>query len=262
MVLTVYLIDLILVKPPFFLNKSLLAEGNVIMRSPTTMYDDLAINAANNATLRLVNGNWANYLQRALHGFKSSAHTYKTDGMRALLEQFRRRRPSTYHHSMRVCRLSRAIGHAVGFNHARLKELSYTALLHDVGKILVPEPVLNRPRKPTRTELFILHMHPNFGALLAYYYDLPAELRISTQHHHERWDGKGYPHRLGGEDIPLMARIVQIGDSYDAMVVERPYSRPLTHNKALAELRRHAGKQFDPRLLEAFLDGFQMRAQR
>lgn len=220
------------------------------------MYDELSLEAANAATLRLVNQGWANYLQRVLLHLKTIGHTYKTDGTEALIKRFKRARPETYYHSVRVCRLSRAIGQALGFDNTRLKQLSYTAFLHDVGKILVPECVLNRPRKPTRTELFILHKHPSFGALLASYYNLPPELRIRTQHHHERWDGKGYPHRLGGEDIPLMARIVQVADTYDAMVAERPYRKPLTHDAAVAELRRHVNKQFDPRAVEAFLDAF------
>jgi len=218
------------------------------------MFDELRLEASNAATLRLVNASWANYLQRALRRLKSIGQTHKTDGTEALIRRFKATRPETYYHSVRVCRLSRAVGRALGFHEARLKQLSYTALLHDVGKILVPAAVLNRPRKPTRTEFFILHKHPTFGAVLASYYNLQPELRIRTQHHHERWDGRGYPHRLGGEDIPLMARIVQVADTYDAMVGDRPYRKPLTHDEAVAELRRHACKQFDPRVVEAFLD--------
>lgn len=218
------------------------------------MFDELRLEASNAATLRLVDASWATYLQRVLRQLKSLGQRHQTDGAEDLIRRFKRARPETYHHSVRVCRLSRAIGRAFGFHEARLKQLSYTAFLHDVGKILVPSAVLNRPRKPTRTEFFILHLHPTFGALLASYYNLQPELRIRTQHHHERWDGKGYPHRLGGEDIPLMARIVQVADTYDAMVGDRPYRKPLTHEEATAELRRHACKQFDPRVVEAFLD--------
>ena len=221
------------------------------------MYNDLALDAANAATIRLVNGSWANYLQRVLRHLKSIGHQCRMDGTEALIKRFRQLRPVTYNHSVRVARFARATGRAFGFNDARLRQLAQTAVLHDVGKILIPEMVLNRPRRPTPTELFILHMHPSFGALLASYYNLPAELRIRTQHHHERWDGLGYPHKLGGEDIPLMARIVQVADTYDAMVAaDRPYRRPLTHEEAAAELRQHEGKQFDPRVIEAFLDTF------
>ena len=220
------------------------------------MYEDITFEATGAATIRLVNGSWASYLQRALTNLKTLGHRYRADGTEALIKRFKQARPETYYHSVRVSRLSRTVGRAYGFDDARLKKLCYTAVLHDVGKILVPEAVLSRPRKPTRTELFILHLHPSFGALLASYFNLPAELRIRTQHHHERWDGQGYPHRLGGEDIPLMARIVQVADTYDAMVSHRPYRQPLSHNVAAAELIKHSAKQFDPRVVEAFLDTF------
>jgi len=220
------------------------------------MYDEMTIEIANAATIRLVNGSWANYLTRALQSLKAIGRLQRADGTEALIKRLKKARPATYFHSVRVSRLSKSVGRAFGFDDARLKQLCYAAVLHDSGKILVPEAVLNRPRKPTPTELFILHKHPSFGALLATYFNLPAELRIRTQHHHERWDGNGYPHKLGGEDIPLMARIVQVADSYDAMVADRPYRKALGHDEAAKELRRHEGKQFDPRVIEAFLDTF------
>jgi HD-GYP domain-containing protein (c-di-GMP phosphodiesterase class II) len=220
------------------------------------MYDEMTLEAGNAATIRLVNTSWANYLTRFLQRLKAVGRFHRADGTEALIKRFKRSRPETYFHSVRVSRFSRAIGHAYGFDDARLKQLCYTAVLHDVGKILVPEAVLNRPRKPTRTEFFILHQHPSFGALLASYFNLPAELRVRTQHHHERWDGCGYPHKLGGEDIPLMARIVQVADTYDAMVSDRPYRKALAHEEAARELRRCEGKQFDPRVIEAFLDTY------
>ena len=218
------------------------------------MYDEMTLEVGNAATIRLVNSSWANYLTRFLQRLKTIGRFHKADGTEALVKRLKSARPETYYHSVRVSRVSRSIGRAFGFDDARLKQLCYAAVLHDVGKILVPEAVLNRPRKPTPTELFILHKHPSFGALLASYFNLPAELRVRTQHHHERWDGRGYPHRLGGEDIPLMARIVQVADTYDAMVSDRSYRKALSHETAAAELRRHARKQFDPRVIEAFLD--------
>jgi HD-GYP domain-containing protein (c-di-GMP phosphodiesterase class II) len=220
------------------------------------MYDEMTLEAEGAATIRLVSGSWANYLTRFLQRMKAIGHFYRADGTESLIKRFKRMRPDTYFHSVRVSRFSRRIGRGFGFNDARLKQLCSAAVLHDVGKMLVPETILNRPRKPNRTELFILHKHPSFGALLASYFNLPAELRIRTQHHHERWDGRGYPHGLGGEEIPLMARIVQVADTYDAMVSDRPYRRPLTHEQAAAELRLHEGKQFDPRVIEAFLDTY------
>ena len=220
------------------------------------MYDEMTLEAVNAATIRLVNASWANYLTRFLQRLKTIGRIHRADGTEALIKRFKRSRPDTYFHSVRVSRYSRAIGRGYGFDDARLKQLCYTAVLHDVGKILVPEMVLNRPRKPTRTEFFILHQHPSFGALLASYFNLSAELRVRTQHHHERWDGRGYPHKLGGEDIPLMARIVQVADTYDAMVSDRPYRKALSHEAAASELRLCEGKQFDPRVIEAFLDTY------
>jgi HD-GYP domain-containing protein (c-di-GMP phosphodiesterase class II) len=220
------------------------------------MYDEIRLEAGNAATIKLVNASWANYLTRLLQLLKSAGRLHKEDGTEALVKRLKRARPETYYHSVRVSRVSRAVGRAFGFDDARLKQLCYAAVLHDVGKILVPEAILNRPRKPTRTELFILHKHPSFGALLASYFNLPAALRIRTEHHHERWDGRGYPHKLGGEDIPLMARIVQVADTYDAMVSDRSYRKALSHETAARELRLHEGKQFDPRVIQAFLDTY------
>ncbi len=225
------------------------------------MQDELSLDFQGTATVRLASAGWTHYFQQACARLKAlgagrERAMKSTDGIQTLVARLRRTRPSTYQHCVRVARISHAMGRAYGFDDARLKQLASTAMMHDIGKILVPESILMRPRKPTRLEQFILHLHPSFGALLATYFNLSPELRIRTEHHHERWDGKGYPHRLGGEDIPLMARIVQVADTYDAIVSNRAYNKPREHNEAVAELRQHTGKQFDPRVVEAFLDSF------
>jgi HD-GYP domain-containing protein (c-di-GMP phosphodiesterase class II) len=217
------------------------------------MHEELSLEVVT-PTIRLVSASWAGHLQRACGVLKAAGGRHRTDGIRALVAQLRRTRPSTYQHCVRAARVSRHIGLALGFDDVRLKQVSSTAMMHDIGKILVPEYILSRPRKPTRFERFVLNLHPNFGALLATYFNLSAEMRIRTQHHHERWDGRGYPHRLGGEDIPLMARIVQVADSFDAMMDKRGYNSPRTPEDAATELRRESGKQFDPLVIEAFLD--------
>jgi polar amino acid transport system substrate-binding protein len=207
-------------------------------------------------TLRLVSESWDGRVRRLCADFRAEgAHRRgESDGVRALVGQLKRTRPSTYGHCVRAARHSRRVGLVLGFDAPRLRQLSLTAMMHDIGKIFVPEVILNRPRRPTRFERFVLNLHPTFGALLASYYGLTAELRIRTQHHHERWDGRGYPHRLGGEDIPLMARIVQVADTFDAMIEQRAYNTPRTVEEAVAELRRESRRQFDPRVVEAFLD--------
>jgi HD-GYP domain-containing protein (c-di-GMP phosphodiesterase class II) len=226
------------------------------------MREELSLNANGAATVRLLDASWATYLQQACQRLKSAGQRHKSEGAQALVRHLKRARPSTYEHCVRVARVSRVTGRAFGFDAPRLQQLSATAMMHDIGKILVPESVLSRPRKPTRFERILLDLHPTLGALLASYFNLPAELRIRTEHHHERWDGRGYPHRLGGTDIPLMARIVQVADTYDAMTAKRPYNQPRTHADAVAELRAESGKQFDPRVVEAFLDVYPVEGER
>ena len=216
------------------------------------MQDELSMELLT-PTVRLVNESWAGHVQRLCAGWKAE-DAGESCGVRALVGRLRRTRPSTYDHCVRTARFSRRVGLALGFDEPRLKQLSLTAMMHDIGKILVPERILSRPSRPTRFERFVLNLHPNFGALLASYYGLTAELRIRTQHHHERWDGRGYPRGLGGEDIPLMARVVQVADTFDAMVEQREYNTPRTPDEAAAELRRETRTQFDPRVVEAFLD--------
>lgn len=223
------------------------------------MLDEALLEIPGTATVQLINSSWASHLQRVCARLKSIGLRHRDDGLQYLMRRLRHSRPSTYFHCLRVARLSHATGRAFGFNEEQVRQLSHTAMMHDIGKLLVPESILNRPRRPTRLEQFILHLHPNLGALLTSYFNLSPELRVRTQHHHERWDGRGYPHHLGGEDIPLMARIVQVVDTYDAMVERRPYREPLSHPDAVAELRRQGGSQFDPRVIEAFLDTFPKR---
>lgn len=220
------------------------------------MRDELMLDLNGAATVRLLSGNWADCLRQTCARLKATGQKHRLDGQQALVRRLRRTRPSTYEHCVRTARIARLTGRAFGFDAARLQQLSATAMMHDIGKILVPESVLSRPRKPTRFEMFLLHLHPTFGALLASYFNLPAELRVRTEHHHERWDGRGYPHGLGSTDIPLMARIVQVADTYDAMTDQRSYNQPRAHADAVRELRAESGKQFDPRVVEAFLDAY------
>ncbi|HWW77550.1 MAG TPA: HD domain-containing phosphohydrolase [Pyrinomonadaceae bacterium] len=217
------------------------------------MHEELSLELLT-PTLRLVNESWAGHVQRLCAGWREEAARDESGGVRALVARLKHARPSTYQHCVRTARHSRRLGRALGFDERRLRQVAQTAMMHDIGKLFVPAQILGRPRRPTRFERFVLNLHPSFGALLASYYNLSPELRIRTQHHHERWDGRGYPHRLGGEDIPLMARVVQVADTFDAMVEQREYNSPRTVEDAVAELRREAGRQFDPRLVEAFLD--------
>jgi diguanylate cyclase (GGDEF)-like protein len=130
------------------------------------------------------------------------------------------------------------------------------ALLHDVGKVAVPQDILEKPAALTSTEWRTVVQHPRIGQVIL---EQAAALREAVPiilHHHERYSGHGYPFGLRGNDIPLGARIVAIADAYDAMTHDRPYKRAIGHDDAVKELRRHAGTQFDPELVTLFCDLF------
>src|SRR5919109_2774298 len=132
--------------------------------------------------------------------------------------------------------------------------LKVAALLHDVGKVAVPEEILEKPTALTSSEWRTVVQHPRIGQVIL---EQAAALKDAVPiilHHHERYAGHGYPFGLRANEIPLGARIVAIADAYDAMINDRPYKRAITHEQAIAELRRHAGTQFDPELVELFCD--------
>jgi diguanylate cyclase (GGDEF)-like protein len=139
---------------------------------------------------------------------------------------------------------------------AEIERLRIAALLHDVGKVAVPEEILEKPGVLTSAEWRAVVQHPRIGQVIieqatAFRDSIPIIL-----HHHERYGGHGYPFGLRANDIPLGARIVAIADAYDAMTHDRPYKRAITHEMAIKELRRHAGTQFDPQLVALFCDLF------
>ncbi len=126
------------------------------------------------------------------------------------------------------------------------------ALLHDVGKLMVPAEVLNKPGKLTKEEWVMVRGHPTAGVELLADIEFPWDVRPIVESHHERWDGRGYPHGLAGEAIPLAARVLCIADVYDALTSQRSYKRAFTHDEAIAIMRQDVGTQFDPALFPVF----------
>jgi putative nucleotidyltransferase with HDIG domain len=158
-------------------------------------------------------------------------------------------------HSFRVALYAVALAKAMGIRGDELKALEWGALLHDVGKMVVPDEILRKSGPLTEEEWLIMKQHPGWG------YEMLAEVRFLqpaaidvVYSHHERWDGQGYPRGLAGEQIPLVARIFAVVDAYDALTSDRPYRRACSHQNALNELRRVAGQQLDPGATEIFCE--------
>jgi len=126
--------------------------------------------------------------------------------------------------------------------------------LHDVGKIGITESILNKPSQLTNDEMGLIRAHPAVGEHIVESLEFLRPALPLIRGHHERWDGKGYPDGLKEHQIPLLARIMGIADSYDAMTSKRPYRPPLSRDAAFEEMRTHAGLQFDPDLVEMFLN--------
>jgi diguanylate cyclase (GGDEF)-like protein len=154
-------------------------------------------------------------------------------------------------HSERVGELAARIARRLGIDESQVELTRLAASLHDLGKLAIPEEILRKPGALNESERLVLQRHPQIG------YRMLESLGVEpiaewVLHHHERWDGDGYPDRLRGEEIPLGARIIFVADAYDAMTSERVYRKPLSTRDAMAELERCAGSQFDPNVVDAF----------
>ena len=158
----------------------------------------------------------------------------------------------TQGHCERVAFFSCVLAESAGFNSRSLFWFRIGALLHDIGKIIVPTEVLNKPGKLNDEEWAIMKRHPEAGLELVADIDFPGDISAIIRNHHERWDGNGYPDGLKGDAIPFAARILCVADVYDALTTTRSYRPGLTHARA-AEIMRSSEGQFDPQLLETFL---------
>jgi putative nucleotidyltransferase with HDIG domain len=157
-------------------------------------------------------------------------------------------------HSHGVVALALAVGDALGLGARDRRNLEFAALLHDIGKIRVPDEIINKPGKLTDAEYEIVKRHPVDGQeMLERVGGVLAQVGIIVRHHHERWDGRGYPDGIAGEAIPLAARIICVCDAYSAMTTNRPYRAALPVADAVAELERCSSDQFDPNVVLALL---------
>jgi putative nucleotidyltransferase with HDIG domain len=160
----------------------------------------------------------------------------------------------TQGHCQRVADRACALASAVGFDGGTLLWFRMGALLHDVGKIEVPPEILNKPGPLTPEERAVMERHPDAGVALIDDIEFPWDVRPMVRHHHEAWDGSGYPGHLAGEEIPLSARILCVADVYDALATDRPYRKAFSHDRTLDIMQADAGRIFDPALFAVFRD--------
>lgn len=163
-------------------------------------------------------------------------------------------------HSTRVMDYAMVIGEELGLGFEDIESLRFAGLLHDIGKTGVPEDILLKPSKLSAEERMRVESHAELGASIVDQIEFLKSITPIVLHHHERWDGKGYPHRLTGEAIPFLARILAVADSYDAMTTTRPHHRKLSVPEARSQLELGAGTQFDPRVVAALLEALDRMA--
>jgi diguanylate cyclase (GGDEF)-like protein len=173
---------------------------------------------------------------------------------RALIEPLESRDPYIGEHLRAVSRLAVRIGLKMSLSSDQLDALALGALLHDVGKIGVPDPILQKPGRLTNQEYEVIKRHPVLGARMLASIEELAPAAPVVRHHHERFDGRGYPDGLRGEDIPLAARIVSVADAFDTMIRDRPYGYGISKAPSLEEIEKGSGTQFDPRVVRALLE--------
>lgn len=174
--------------------------------------------------------------------------------LRALVTALDTRDEETQGHSIRVVKYTLKLAELMGWkkDDEQLKVLEYGALLHDIGKIGIPDAILRKPGKLTDEEWGVMKTHPEVGYKILHKIEFLEEASQIVLHHHEKFNGTGYPARLEGTKIPIGSRIFAVADTVDAMTSERPYRKALTFEDASNELKKHQGTQFDPEVVDAF----------
>ena len=173
--------------------------------------------------------------------------------VRALSNAVEARDAYTGKHAERVTAYGIALARATGLDTDTLPEIEFGFLLHDVGKVGVPDAILFKSSALTEEEYALVRRHPIIGSEILRDVDFLGEGKLVVRHHHERWDGMGYPDGLAGDAIPLAARVFAVADALDALTTDRPYRDALDREEALRRLQAAAGTQFDPRVIEICL---------
>ena len=182
------------------------------------------------------------------------------DVIECLIAAVESRDKYTSGHSSRVADITQTIAKGMAIRELPLEIIHMAAHMHDIGKIGIPDEILAKPGKLNKKEWQIVKEHPMIGYQILSKSNALQEIALIVLHHHERWDGKGYPSGLKGNDIPLGSRIITIADSIDSMLYKRPYKNPMTAHDCINELHNNSGSQFDPIIVgktikSCFLEG-------
>lgn len=175
------------------------------------------------------------------------------DTFKALISSIQVRDQYTEDHSLRVTKLAVRLARGMGCSSGEIESLKISGSLHDLGKVAIPDNVLLKPDRLTNEEYEIIKQHPDTGERILKPVAIFERERTIIRHHHERWDGRGYPAGLSGEDIPLLSRILAMTDTFDAITNNRPYRQAQSVDAAVAEIKKNRGTQFDPLVTDHFL---------
>lgn len=191
-------------------------------------------------------------LQLLEHDWYISQKNQSTDVFSTLALALKAKDPQIYRHSYQVQYFASQLSNTLGLTEDEKITIELGALFHDIGKLAISDAILQKPSRLTRQEFAQVQQHPQHGAFILSQVGMLDRLIPVAYYHHERWDGNGYPNHLQKETIPFNARIVSIADAFEVMISQRPYKKAMTTGNALAELRRCAGTQFDPELVNVF----------
>jgi putative nucleotidyltransferase with HDIG domain len=186
--------------------------------------------------------------------FIDRIHEMNFESVYSLVQAIEMRDPYTRGHSLQVAKLASAIAEAIGFTGRDLELVKFAGLLHDVGKIAVPECILQKPSFLTNDEWKVIQLHPKQSATIIDPIKGLRQIRDWVLYHHERWDGRGYPKNIRGDRIPIQSRILSVCDTFSAMTEDRPYRKRLSDEEARTEIRKVSGSQLDPKIANIFLD--------
>jgi len=189
------------------------------------------------------------YKNKLMEKKSNKSHIIET-----LMVTLREKSSETEAHAERMGKVAVQLGKKIGLPKSELHRLSLLTRLHDLGKVGIEKGILSKPTKLSKEEWEEIEKHPSIGYRICSEVEEFAHVAQEILAHHEHWDGSGYPRGLKGEDIPYLARIISIIDAYDVMTHDRPYSKAVSKEEALAEIKRCAGSQFDPNLVEKFLE--------